>query len=308
MTPDKTITDKLADIGGIVPAGRYAGQPVYRLEWGETATQWKRGKERIRFRDRSKPMLVREERFFVAPELYGEVADYLADRQRKRIKHFIETGILINDSLGQFLSNKSSLLYCRLADAVGTYKEITTDFRKIADTSAPVILPDWLYVSAVAEIKEQGTPLWYVTKWMKAENYTSKEAWNINRYSYDAYVPELGVKLPVVDDLGEYPQDGVYAALFEIADYELDKDGDIKSVKTAQPTYSNCIEPVLELERSREAMTKQDADPDFRMKQKEDHLEELKQQDMKRQSEYTDNLFAEALDKTREKKIQVSVL
>src|SRR5690242_11139242 len=86
------------------------------------------------------------------------------------------------------------------------------------EISAPA---DWLFISEIEEVISIGRQCWYVLRWIPATDVETRASWDRNRFEFDVFVPEVGM-VPVLDFNGPYPEDGVYTAYLEIAEYEGD--------------------------------------------------------------------------------------
>jgi hypothetical protein len=246
------IQEALTKIGGFVPSigGKYAGMPVYRLAWGQSEKHFDQGRERIRFIDLKTLPIITQERFFVAPEVYTRVAEWLEAKQRMLRDRFLSFDFNVfahNIPLSSYLKeNEAFWDYQQLPDAVGTRQEIEMDYLGLASHSSP---ENWMFLADVKDVEIIGKPFWYVMKWISAEKHGGRESWEKTRYAMNAYVPELNDVLPIVDRFGAFPEYGFWIPFIEVADY-VQPDGSIsyEKARTAEPTEENCINPVLERE------------------------------------------------------------
>ena len=271
------IQKQLTAIGGIVPpeGGHYAGQPVYRLAWGQTEQHFSRGRMRVRFPDEDEEEIIVQERFFVAPEVFQRVAVWQEKREKNRVEKFLTCDYSMFtefEPVSSYLKQtESSLDYMQIADAVGTREEVEGDFLGIAKTVAP---KDWLYLCDVKEVTEIGKKCWFIMRWISSKAHGGRAAWEKLRYTTDAYVPELNAVVPLVDDLGEFPENGFYIPRFEIADYQKDEFGsyDAENFNYAEPTRANAVEPVIQELYEMAQLTRQQKNREFRAKQNEEEM------------------------------------
>lgn len=271
------LQETLTRIGGTVPegGGPYAGMPVYRLAFGQEETHFSRGRMRLRFPDEDiEPVLV-QERFFVAPEVFVRAAAWQTEREKKRLERFLNCDYTIfgeNQPLSGYLREfESSLDYMQLEDKVGSREEVSSDVLGIAGSAAP---PDWIYLCDVKEIIEIGKNCWFVMRWIPASSHGGRKSWNDMRYTADAFVPELNATVPLIDDLGEFPEYGFWIPRLEIAEYARDDFGNYyaSNYRYTEPTEANCIDPVIEMLYERAKLTNQDKNAAWRAKQTEEHL------------------------------------
>lgn len=262
--PVPEIQKELTRAGGLVSNGAYAGQPRYKLAWGQTETEFLGGKHRIRFRDTRIPRLVRISRFFVSPNLTAKLSEW--SKQNPVID---EMGCFVKGrrALKELLAEESSFEYQKLETLTMPEKE----YRLMMHVPQIAASPNWLFVSEVEEVVSIGRQCWYVLRHLAAADYEKRESWNRNRFVYDCFLPEIGANVDVVDFNGPYPEHGVYTAYMEIAKYEGEN---YKDYKYLEPTFSNCVQPVLD-EVETGALTQEEKDArrwEDRVAVAEDHM------------------------------------
>lgn len=290
------IQEQLTRIGGTVPegGGDYAGQPVYRLAFGQEEKHFSRGKMRIRFIDDDVEPVFVQERFFVSPEVFARAAEWQTAREKERFDRFLNCDYSIfaeNKPISSYLKqNESSLDYMQLADACGSREEVSGNFAGIAASAAPA---DWIYLCDVKEIVEIGKNCWFVMRWIPASSHGGKKQWNEMRYTRDAYVPELNTVVPLVDDLGAFPENGFWIPRLQIAEFPEDENGNLHptNYEYTEPTEANCVLPVIEMLYERARLTNQDKDRAWRAKRSEEQLYERQQSAIAAQERAAEEFF-----------------
>jgi hypothetical protein len=232
---DEKLQGELTRVGGVVPDGAYAGQPIYKLAFGQTETEYLGGKQRIRFRDARIPRLAKVSRFFVSPEIATKVSDFYRDNPLVN-----EYGVFVErPTLREFIAKEPSFQSSTL-ETVTIPERDYRRFMHVPQFEAPAT---WLFLSEIEELISIGRECWYVMRWMAAEDYEKRASWDKNRFAYGVMVPEVGAEVPVLDFNGPYPEHGVYVPFSEIAEYE---DESYRNYKFLQPDFSNTVQPVIE--------------------------------------------------------------
>lgn len=264
---DTALQSELTRVGGVVPTGAYAGQPKFKLVFGQTETEFLGGKQRMRFRDARIPRLVRVARYFCSAAVAARLADYAKDKPIiNEFGVFDET----RESLAKRMESEPSFEYMKLDTITLPEKE----YRKQKHLPTIAAPSNWLFISEIEELISIGRECWYVMRWMAPEDYESRESWERNRFAYDVYIPDVGQEVAVVDFNGPYPENGVYVPFTEIAEYLGD---DYRNYKYLKPSFSTAVQPVIDIVEEgkltpEERALRQEAD---RVETAEDHMREI---------------------------------
>lgn len=227
---DPRIQEELTRIGGVVPSGKYAGQPRVKIEWTADIEQFKCGKMRPQYVEFGIGKVIKKG-WFVSPALNAELVDWF---NREAPKYPNPANPL---KYSQFFVNAPKLEYKAVSNA---------------DSPIEVVAPkDWIYITDIEEYQPKKLEYYIVRQWVGANQlHDSPSTWEKMRYG-DVFVPELGQKA-YVDILGEYPKDGLY--LIELQHiYEQKDDG---SVRAIEPTFDLVVPFVQKLVRERDSQTK----------------------------------------------------
>lgn len=233
---DEALQAELTRVGGTVPAGGYAGQPIYKLVFGQQHKEFIGGKKRLFFRDSRIPKRFKVTRFFVSNALLPKLSEWA--QQNPKV-----------DDFGVVNIDRTPLSTRIHEEFSGDYQQLETltiperDYRRMKhapEISAPA---GWVFVSEIEEVIDIGRQCWYVLRWLAAPDVESRASWDRNRFEFEHYLPEVGGNVPVLDFNGAYPEDGVYTAYTEIADY-VGKD--YREYKYLKPSFSTVVQPVLD--------------------------------------------------------------
>lgn len=134
--------DELLKIGGKVPSGEYAGQPVLIFEWGQEAMAFRCGRMRLKYVDTRIPAQERKRHFLWRPT--------------KELDHLDR------------------------ATGLPVFKKEVRAIE--GPNVPAVIPAGWFYHEDIPELTWIGQQVFYVSQWKPAEMLGSEEMWELNRY------------------------------------------------------------------------------------------------------------------------------
>lgn len=245
------IQEKLTEIGGLVPSGKFAGQPKIKIVWGPDEMQFDRGKMRPRFVELGTGKFIWK-KWFISPELHSQLSNWI---EANIGKHTNPAEPL---QITEFMKSASALEYIELDSSDNPTSE--------------VIAPKgWFYIYDLEEYQENLLPYWYVLQYVAPDQIPdTPNSWAAFRFA-EVYVPELhGPRktesyfdektnkiIPIdtqkvwIDVLGEYPADGDY--FHEILRlYDTDTEGNKTPI---EPTLDSVVFHVQKLIQARDAQS-----------------------------------------------------
>ncbi len=195
----------LTRIGGLIPQGngRFSGQPIIKLAWGQSEQCFDAGRMRTRFYDQKQQPVFKRTAYAITLEGQTVLRKYLERKEAALIDAFAEKDYPLYHTL-LFLKHRHFL-----DNYIPTFqwKEVPTG---LSVEQASLHVPaGWFYFEDIPEVLEIGSPNWFVLQWLPAEHIDSEENWNERRFNFQ-HVIEFGDDQKWIDSFGEYPKHGDY--------------------------------------------------------------------------------------------------
>jgi hypothetical protein len=237
------IQRELTRIAGLVPSGngRFSGQPVLKIVWGQSEKAFDAGKQRIRFYNQDIQPIFKRTAYAISKEGFAMLAEKLRQKNDALAK-YVDAKMLADTWKDENYGFYHTLLFLKHKYLLDKYVS-TLDWKEIpaglsVEQTALHIPADWFYLEEIPDVTEIGSPNWFVVQWLSAADIDTRDNWEARRWNYQ-HVIEFGDTKQWVDSIGEYPAHGEYwNALLKVET----KDGDY-----AEPGQRNCVSIIEEM-------------------------------------------------------------
>lgn len=272
----EAVLEAVTRCGGILP---FNGKPLFRLEWGMTATKFGNGKTRLRYPARGR----RIKRYYgLRKDFAVQVVAFIEESQRRQTDNFM------NLRFSETYQIIEATPFIKEKGIQGIDYIILDASESVQDLARTCALRDFTFFSDTCVFEQIGKPFWYLQRFMVtpemqktvAKGYgtmlESKGDWNARRFGV-GHCPETGDER-FLDLSGAYPEGGDYLADFFC--YETAEELTVSMVEEVINRYISAREALSERYKS---------DKDFRInEQYQQDLEEFDNENLEWEESFED--------------------
>ncbi|GEM_PF-5598970 len=254
------IQKELTNIGGTIPKGEWAGEPLIKIVWGQEDLSFQKGKLRFTYVDPLNLCVETPRHYLISKDALKRFREF-SDKRLKELERVSKSGLVLQSVL------VPTNCIPPLTEYLQTY-ESGLDFERVV-RPPELERAGWMYIQDVPEFEWIGEQRFRVVYWTPPELIDTEEAWEANRYGITE-IAETG-RQEYCDIIGPFPKNGEYRPMIAISKRETIRvyfddsraPCDMDYYSYIEPEWNNTVEVVRQAWWEREHRTVQENNRTF---------------------------------------------